>query len=91
MVVVGVPPMGCMPVLRSMRNITKCDVGLNKITFSFNSKIERELNRLGNWTLFVDVNRVILDAIHNPKRYGTYMHDLGIEKISLFIKLNEDY
>lgn len=70
LVVVGVPPLGCMPLVRTSRNVTKCDIELNKVAFSFSSKIEREVKMLGRWSIFVDINSIILNAIRNPKPYG---------------------
>ncbi|KAI3456198.1 hypothetical protein Pfo_012861 [Paulownia fortunei] len=73
LVVVGVPPFGCMPLLRTLRNDIKCDNELNKVAFSFNSKIQRELKTLeGSWlrSIFVDIYSIILNAVENPKRYG---------------------
>ncbi|KAH6829127.1 GDSL-like Lipase/Acylhydrolase superfamily protein [Perilla frutescens var. hirtella] len=69
-VVVGVPPLGCMPIVRTLRNVEKCDIESNKLAFRFSSKIRRESKMLGRWTLFLDINTIILNAIQNPKRYG---------------------
>ncbi|CAN4084137.1 unnamed protein product [Withania somnifera] len=42
--VVGVPPLGCEPLIRTIRDdVTKCDDDLSKVAFSFNLKIKREL------------------------------------------------
>ncbi|KAL2244403.1 UNVERIFIED_CONTAM: GDSL esterase/lipase [Sesamum indicum] len=71
--VIGVPPIGCMPLLRTLRHDIKCDAELNEIAFSFNSKIQRELKTLAGpsfTSAFVDVYRIILNAAESPKRYG---------------------
>lgn len=73
LVVVGVPPFGCMPLVRTFRDDIKCDTELNKVAFSFNSKIQRELKSLEGSSLrsvFLDIYSIILNAIDNPKRYG---------------------
>ncbi|PIN10423.1 hypothetical protein CDL12_16986 [Handroanthus impetiginosus] len=73
LVVVGVPPFGCMPLVRTLRDEIKCDMELNKVASSFNTKIQRELNTLKETSIrsvFVDIYSIILNAVENPKRYG---------------------
>ncbi|KAM3251427.1 GDSL esterase/lipase [Capsicum annuum] len=73
--VVGVPPLGCEPLVRTIRDEeTKCDDDLNKVAFSFNLKVKRALqafNRLfGMKVSFIDIYSVILEAVQNPHKFG---------------------
>ncbi|KAL0353023.1 UNVERIFIED_CONTAM: GDSL esterase/lipase [Sesamum angustifolium] len=54
--VVGLPPFGCMPIVRTLRDDIKCDAELNQVAVSFNSKIQRELKTLArpSFTSFVE-------------------------------------
>ncbi|XP_059291102.1 GDSL esterase/lipase At5g45950 isoform X1 [Lycium ferocissimum] len=73
--VVGVPPLGCEPLLRTIRDDeTKCDDDLNKVAFSFNLKIKRELQALkrlfGIKASYIDIYSIILEAVQNPHKFG---------------------
>ncbi|KAL3851369.1 hypothetical protein ACJIZ3_013251 [Penstemon smallii] len=73
LVVVGVPPFGCIPLVRTLRDDVKCDLQLNNLALSFNSKIQRALKNLKGSSIgivFVDINSIILNAIENPRKYG---------------------
>ncbi|KAM7525056.1 hypothetical protein LguiA_014958 [Lonicera macranthoides] len=73
-VVVGVPPFGCFPLMKTLRDETKCDNDLNQVALSFNSKIKEKLASLkaslGMKNTYVDIYNVILTAIQYPERYG---------------------
>ncbi|KAL8468149.1 hypothetical protein ACS0TY_031403 [Phlomoides rotata] len=74
-VVIGVPPFRCMPLVRTFRGAIKCDIEVNKVAFSFNLKIQRELKTLQAHepclrSIYLDVYTVLLDAVQNPKKYG---------------------
>lgn len=73
--VVGVPPLGCEPLIRTIRDDeTKCDDDLNKVAFSFNLKIKRELQAFkrlfGIKVSFIDIYSIILEAVQNPHKFG---------------------
>ncbi|KAL0363426.1 UNVERIFIED_CONTAM: GDSL esterase/lipase [Sesamum calycinum] len=71
--VVGLPPFGCMPIVRTLWDDIKCDAELNEVAVSFNSKIQRELKTLARpsfTSVFVDIYRVVLNAVESPNRYG---------------------
>uniref|UniRef100_A0A5B7BI59 GDSL esterase/lipase n=1 Tax=Davidia involucrata TaxID=16924 RepID=A0A5B7BI59_DAVIN len=74
LIVVGVPPFGCMPLVKTLKDASKCDEGSNKVALSFNSKIKQMLATLGVSlgikNAYVDIYNIILSAIQNPKRYG---------------------
>ncbi|XP_010538561.1 PREDICTED: GDSL esterase/lipase At5g45950 [Tarenaya hassleriana] len=73
-VVVGVPPMGCMPLMKTLRSQDHCVEQLNRMAFSFNSKIKNNLSslrsRFGLKSAYIDAYSSILKAIANPKSYG---------------------
>ncbi|MCD7448802.1 hypothetical protein HAX54_046648 [Datura stramonium] len=73
--VVGVPPLGCEPLVRTIRDDkNKCDDDLNKVAFSFNLKIKRELQALkrlfGIKASYIDIYSIILQAVQNPHKFG---------------------
>ncbi|KAL9146284.1 hypothetical protein ABFS82_13G100600 [Erythranthe guttata] len=77
LVVVGVPPLGCIPLVRTLRGETKCDTDLNKVAFLFNSEIKRELKTMMEGSTsyspkstFLDIYSIILNAIEKPQKYG---------------------
>ncbi|KAH7544914.1 hypothetical protein FEM48_Zijuj01G0036400 [Ziziphus jujuba var. spinosa] len=75
LVVVGVPPMGCMPlVLTIWGDGRKCVDTYNNVAFSFNSKIQKELvtvrSTIGMRTAFVDAFTIIQHAVNSPQKYG---------------------
>ncbi|KAF4388836.1 hypothetical protein F8388_019015 [Cannabis sativa] len=74
LVVVGIPPMGCMPLVKTIMDETKCVDSYNKLSASFNSKISEKLVSLKS-TLnmkigFVDPYAIFVDAMNNPQKYG---------------------
>ncbi|XP_076917076.1 GDSL esterase/lipase At5g45950-like [Bidens hawaiensis] len=75
LVVVGMVPFGCMPLVRTMKGTaTKCDDHYNNVALSFNTKIKKALvtlkRSLGMKTVYADAYDLIQDAIQNPQKYG---------------------
>ncbi|KAI6703683.1 hypothetical protein NL676_012819 [Syzygium grande] len=74
LVIARVPPLGCMPLVKTLMDTTTCSRDYNKISFSFNSLIRRKLDSLrksmGLKTGFVDTYAVMQDAINRTDRYG---------------------
>ncbi|OMO65238.1 Lipase, GDSL [Corchorus olitorius] len=74
LVVVGVPPLGCMPLVKTLMNEETCVEKYNTLSFSFNSKIKQKLaalrTTLGMKIGYVDAYGIIQDAVNNPKKYG---------------------
>ncbi|KAK9267834.1 hypothetical protein L1049_010270 [Liquidambar formosana] len=74
LVVVGVPPLGCMPLVKTIMGENKCVGTYNKVAFSFSSKIKGKLATLKASlrmkTAFVDAYGVMESAINRPQRYG---------------------
>ncbi|PIA31315.1 hypothetical protein AQUCO_05100091v1 [Aquilegia coerulea] len=73
-VVVGVPPLGCMPLVKTLRDTTFCDPMYNHAALSFNNKIKAKLATLkislGMTGLYVDAYGIIQSAVNNPIKYG---------------------
>ncbi|XP_038690134.1 GDSL esterase/lipase At5g45950 [Tripterygium wilfordii] len=74
LVVVGVPPLGCLPLMKTLMDQTTCVESYNKVAFSFNSKIQEKLHIvrrvLGIRNGYLDIYTMIADAVNNPKKYG---------------------
>ncbi|EOY28110.1 hypothetical protein QUC31_012843 [Theobroma cacao] len=74
LVVVGVPPLGCMPLVKTLMNRDTCVENYNNFSASFNSKIKAKLatlrTTLGMKIGYVDAYGIIQDAVNNPKKYG---------------------
>lgn len=77
--VVGVPPIGCMPIVMTFTGDgIHCVDKMNKAVLSLNSKIQKQMEairtQLNMKTIFVDVYNIIESAINNPKKYGKYLN-----------------
>ncbi|XWS12568.1 hypothetical protein CRYUN_Cryun37aG0101100 [Craigia yunnanensis] len=74
LVVVGVPPLGCMPLVKTLMNQETCVEKYNNFSSSFNSNIKVKLTTsrttLGMKIGYVDAYGIIQDAVNNPKKYG---------------------
>ncbi|MED6145592.1 hypothetical protein PIB30_026586 [Stylosanthes scabra] len=75
LVVVGVLPLGCIPLMRTLKNTNNtCDSTLNDVANSFNAKLSKKLAqlkaKLGLTTAYVDVFGMIQRAVSEPKKYG---------------------
>ncbi|KAJ8761400.1 hypothetical protein K2173_001531 [Erythroxylum novogranatense] len=74
LVVVGVPPLGCMPLVKTIMNQNTCVESYNRVAFAFNSKIKAKLailrHTLGIRDAYTDCYSVILNAIKSPKEFG---------------------
>ena len=76
--VLGVPPLGCVPAVRTLRGgITRECVDIyNEATLLFNTELSAELTRLapelpGSKIIYMDVYNILLDLIMNSSHYGT--------------------
>ncbi|KAL2341816.1 hypothetical protein Fmac_009756 [Flemingia macrophylla] len=74
LVVVGVPPLGCVPLTKAIFNQEGCVERLNKVAYSFNEKLSQQLGnlktKLGLKATLIDVYNIIQSAVINPKKYG---------------------
>ena len=72
--VVGIPPLGCMPLLKTLKGETNCVESYNQVALSFNSKVKGKLallkTSLGMKTAFADIYGTVTRAMNNPKQYG---------------------
>lgn len=75
-IVVGVPPLGCMPLVKTLKNQRSCVRSMNRVASSFNAKLLRQLSimkaKLGLKTAYVDAYGTILSAVINPTKHGQY-------------------
>ncbi|KAJ9566157.1 hypothetical protein OSB04_002123 [Centaurea solstitialis] len=72
--VVGMEPFGCIPLIKALRGTTECDQGYNKVALTFNTKVKALMATLppslGIKSFYTDIYGLILDTVHNPKKYG---------------------
>ncbi|KAM1004794.1 hypothetical protein ACFX2C_004950 [Malus domestica] len=73
LVVVGVPPLGCMPLVKTLMDVTACAENYNKVAFSLSSRIQKKLEAITKTSRmkigFVDAYGIMQNAINNPKLY----------------------
>lgn len=71
---VGLPPMGCLPLVKTLLNTNKCSSSYNDAAISFNSKVVAQVHALkampGVRATYLDIYRIISEAAENPKKYG---------------------
>lgn len=74
LVVVGVPPLGCMPLVKTLQDQKTCVESYNKLSVSFNAKMSAKLNSikhtLGMKIGFVDTYGIVVNAMNNPHKFG---------------------
>lgn len=81
LVVVGIPPLGCMPLVKTLKDETSCVESYNQAAASFNSKIKEKLailrTSLRLKTAYADIYGTVERAMNNPKQYGKCIqHDV---------------
>ncbi|XP_072965983.1 GDSL esterase/lipase At5g45950 isoform X1 [Typha angustifolia] len=73
-VVVSVPPMGCLPIVRTLQGVEECVENFNALATSFNSKLVKKLDALRNElqvrTYYVDIYNILDEATKNPEKFG---------------------
>lgn len=73
-VLVGIPPMGCLPVVRTILDSKGCVSAYNDVAVSMNSKLLAELaalrKELGIRTAYLDIYRILTEATDSPRKYG---------------------
>ncbi|KAF3341441.1 GDSL esterase/lipase [Carex littledalei] len=71
---VGVPPVGCLPIVRTLSGADKCVDALNDLADSFNSQLIAQLGvlkkSLGVKTAYLDVFTVMREAAKYPEKFG---------------------
>jgi hypothetical protein len=76
--VTGVGPLGCVPAQLALRSVTgACDPELMRVPDMWNPQLTQILSELNNQygsDVFIAVNadRMHMDIVMNPGRYGTY-------------------
>ena len=81
LVVVGIPPLGCMPLVKTLKDETSCVESYNQAAATFNSKIKEKLailrTSLRLKTAYADIYGTVERAMNNPKQYGKcILHDV---------------
>jgi phospholipase/lecithinase/hemolysin len=77
--VAGVPPLGCVPMVRTTRGgITReCADIFNQASVLMNNELSAELTRLthnlsGSQVAYIDIYNMLLDLIVNSDHYGIF-------------------
>ncbi|XP_044495844.1 GDSL esterase/lipase At5g45950 [Mangifera indica] len=74
LVVVGIPPLGCMPLMKTLMDQRRCVESYNKAASSFNSKIQEKLATIRATlqvkSAYLDCFNIIQDAVNHPNKYG---------------------
>lgn len=77
--VFGVPPIGCVPYMRTQAGelLRTCVENQNQATQLFNTNLSSELDSLGkklpkSKLLYVDIYNSLLHVIENPQDYGNH-------------------
>lgn len=73
LVVVGVPPLGCMPLVKILMGGSSgaCVESFNNASFTFNTKVRAAIANIKTLkSAYVDAYAIIQSAINNPKKYG---------------------
>ena len=80
MAVVGLPPVGCLPVIITLFGFgdRKCIEAFNSMSISYNSKLKDWLQKSstllqGTQLIYVDVFTPLYDFILSPNEYGEYI------------------
>jgi phospholipase/lecithinase/hemolysin len=77
--ITGIPPLGCLPIERTVRNIYKQEQGclqdLNQNAISYNIKIQKMIDFLrpklpGIKIFYADIFSPLLNMVQNPAKYG---------------------
>jgi hypothetical protein len=86
-VFVGLPPIGCLPIARTLlgRGPDGCDSNLNQLAASFNSRLI-QLSNFINFqprlrSAYIDTYTIIRAATDNPQNYGmcfTFLLNIGV-------------
>ncbi|KAI3823959.1 hypothetical protein L1987_05405 [Smallanthus sonchifolius] len=81
LVVVGMEPFGCMPLVRTLKNSVRCDEHMNQVALSFNLLLKPKLSTLGATlgvrTVFVDIYSVVENILRYPSKYGFTITEKG--------------
>jgi len=73
---VGAPPIGCLPVIRTLMDTAGCFVKYNDVAMSFNSKVVKQLallkKQLGIKAAYLDIYHVFEQVSKHPMKYGRF-------------------
>lgn len=72
--VMGMPPIGCMPLVKNLKGVTACVDSLNQVAATFNSKLQAQLSELKTTldikVAYGDIYNALISAIKTPTKYG---------------------
>lgn len=81
-IVVGLPPMGCLPIVITLKwkggfHDRGCIEAYNSISMDYNDKLQRELRYLqsrfsadGGKIIYADIYNPVLDMVTSPSKFG---------------------
>ncbi|KAG9446101.1 hypothetical protein H6P81_012229 [Aristolochia fimbriata] len=73
-VVVGIPPLGCLPLVRTVTGESDCSDQYNQVGVMFNSKLKAKLGELQRAlnikAAYADIYDSMVNAIRTPQKYG---------------------
>ncbi|XP_068654240.1 GDSL esterase/lipase At5g45950 [Aristolochia californica] len=73
-VVVGIPPLGCLPLVRTVTGESNCAEQYNNVGVLFNTKLRAKLAELQKLlhvkAAYADIYGSLLNAIRRPQKYG---------------------
>ncbi|RWR89640.1 GDSL esterase/lipase [Cinnamomum micranthum f. kanehirae] len=79
--VVGMPPIGCMPLVKNLKGVTACVDSLNQVAATFNSKLQAQLSALKTTldikVAYGDIYNALISAIKTPTKYGFRVSSKG--------------
>ncbi|OAY80585.1 GDSL esterase/lipase [Ananas comosus] len=71
---IGVPPFGCLPIVRTLFGVENCSSELNAVATSFNSKLVTMLGvlkrKLRVRAAYMDIFTIMYEATRNPEKFG---------------------
>lgn len=81
MVVCGLPPIGCMPIIKTTNGVPllrTCLEDKNSDAQSYNEKLVKLLPKVqaklpGSKILYADTYNPLMDMIENPRKYGNHI------------------
>ncbi|KMZ64297.1 GDSL esterase/lipase [Zostera marina] len=102
-VVVGLPPMGCLPVIITLNwkgrfQERDCITSFNSISKDYNSKLKEEMIIYSKYfgddisITYADIYDPFIDVISSPKKYGTFClnisHKIIVSTYLLYLAFN---
>jgi phospholipase/lecithinase/hemolysin len=97
MMVAGLPPLGCLPVQKSLRGAGSggCVTEQNEAAERYNAALQKALSKLeadspGAKIAYVDIYTPLKDMAENPKKYGEQCSSSDLLPSKKNLTLNND-